>query len=75
MTLPGEGLAGAAEDRPLLFYAGLKRETPDRPEPGVPHVLSERVGKLTTNSPSTRSKNAQGGWKRLGTVVVTRPLH
>ncbi len=38
--MPGGGLAGAAEDLALLSYAGLKRETPDRPEPGVPQVLS-----------------------------------
>ena len=31
IMLPGEGLAGAAEDPALLSYAGLKRETPDRP--------------------------------------------
>jgi len=34
-------LPGAAEDPALLFYAGLRRETPDRPEPGVPQVFSE----------------------------------
>ncbi len=41
IMLPGGGLAGAAEDPAFLFYAGLKRETPDRPEPGVPQVFSE----------------------------------
>ncbi len=45
--LPGGGLAGAAEDPALLCCAGLKRETPDRPEPGVPQALSEGTGKLT----------------------------
>jgi len=59
--LPGEGLAGAAEDPALLFYAGLKRETPDRPEPGVPQVWSERVGKLTMGSRSGISGVKLGG--------------
>jgi hypothetical protein len=36
IKLPGGGLAGAAEDPALLLYAGLKREPPDRPPPGVP---------------------------------------
>jgi hypothetical protein len=36
IKLPGGGLAGAAEDPALLLSAGLKREPPDRPPPGVP---------------------------------------
>ncbi|MFB3901924.1 MAG: hypothetical protein ACE15E_00585 [Acidobacteriota bacterium] len=39
VKVPGGGLAGAAEDPALLSYAGLKRRTPDRPEPGVPQVF------------------------------------
>jgi hypothetical protein len=37
IKLPGGGLAGAAEDPAPLLFAGLKREPPDRPPPGVPH--------------------------------------
>jgi hypothetical protein len=43
MKLPGGGLAGAAEDPALLLYAGLKRETPDRPPPGVPQGGFDRI--------------------------------
>ena len=42
--LPGGGLAGAAEDPALLLYAGLRREPPDRPPPGVPHGGFDRTG-------------------------------
>jgi len=44
--------------------AGLKRETPDRPEPGVPQVLSEGVGKLARKSHSGRSGVKRGGGDR-----------
>src|SRR5512146_2015142 len=61
VKLPGGGLAGAAEDPALLSYAGLKRETPDRPQPGVPQVLSEGVCKLTTEIRATYQKRSAAG--------------
>ena len=42
IKLPGGGLAGAAEDPALLLFAGLRRETPDRPPPGVPQGVFPR---------------------------------
>jgi hypothetical protein len=53
VKLPGGGLAGAAEDPASLFYAGLERKTPDRPEPGVPQVLfwRESAGRATSGAP------------------------
>ncbi len=60
--LPGGGLAGAAEDPALLSCAGLKRETPDRPQPGVPQVLSEGVCRLATEIRATYQEKARRGW-------------
>jgi hypothetical protein len=69
---PGGGLAGAAEDPALLLYAGLKREPPDRPPPGVPQGVFHAAGRMELRPRQAHIKYRPAGSLHNARVELNR---